>query len=136
MTIRIVVMLLLIASVTLVSFVQDKKLAESIKRGEEVYLINCMNCHMMNGEGQPGLYPPLAKADYMKKATPKKLIEIILKGQNEEITVNGKKYNVLMPPQPYLTDEQIADVLNYSRNAWGNKIKGTITAAQVKAERK
>jgi nitrite reductase (NO-forming) len=91
---------------------------------------------MMNGEGQPGLYPPLAKADYMKKATPKKLIEIILKGQNEEITVNGKKYNVLMPPQPYLTDEQIADVLNYTRNAWGNKIKGTIIAAQVKAERK
>jgi len=40
-----------------------------------------------------------------------------------------------MPSQDYLTDEQIADVLNYSRNSWGNKVPGTITPAQVKALR-
>lgn len=133
---NLLIVSVLFFSLLLTAFVQDKKLAESIKRGEQVYLGNCLSCHMVNGEGQPGLYPPLAKADYMKKATPKKLIEIILKGQNEEITVNGKKYNIPMPPQAYLTDEQIADVLNYTRNAWGNKIKGTITPEHVKAERK
>lgn len=122
--------------IILMSFVQDKTLAESIKRGEQVYIANCLSCHMVNGEGLPGVYPPVAKADYVKRASPKKMIEIILKGQNEEITVNGIKYSVLMPAQAYLTDEQIADVLNYTRNSWGNKIKGTITPEQVKAERK
>jgi len=52
------------------------------------------------------------------------------------VVVNGKKYNAMMPPQPYLTDIQIADVLNYIRNSWGNKIPGTITPATVKALRR
>lgn len=136
MTRNIVVMLTLFSSIILFAFVQDKTLAESIKRGEQVYIGNCLNCHMITGEGLAGVYPPLAKADYVKKATPKKMIEIILEGQSGEITVNGAKYNVLMPAQAYLTDEQIADVLNYTRNTWGNKIKGIITPANVKAERK
>ena len=136
MTRNIVVMLTLFISIFLFAFVQDKTLAESVKRGEQVYIGNCLNCHMITGEGLTGVYPPLAKADYVKKATPKKMIEIILRGQSGEITVNGAKYNVLMPAQAYLTDEQIADVLNYTRNTWGNKIKGIITPANVKAERK
>lgn len=117
------------------SFIADENLSESIKRGKEVYALFCQNCHMEDGLGTPDINPPLAKADYLKKPA-KTLISVILDGQSGEVAVNGKKYNAVMPPQPFLTDEQIADVLNYSRNSWGNKITGTITPAMVKALRK
>jgi nitrite reductase (NO-forming) len=118
------------------SFFKQDDLKESIKRGQEVYTTYCMSCHMEDGGGTPDINPPLAKADYVKKQTAKTLINIILEGQSDEITVNKRKYNIPMPPQPYLTDEQIADVLNYVRNSWGNKVSGKVTPAQVKALRK
>ena len=117
------------------SFVPTQKLSESVKRGKEVYTLYCQSCHLEDGKGTPDLNRPLAKADYLKKPS-KTLIGVILDGQSGEVVVNGKKYNAMMPPQPYLTDEQIADVLNYVRNSWGNKIPGTITPAAVKAFRK
>lgn len=117
------------------SFVPNQSLSESIKRGKEVYTLYCQSCHMEDGKGTPDINPPVAKADYLKKPA-KTLIGVILDGQSGEVVVNGKKYNAIMPAQPYLTDEQIADVLNYIRNSWGNKIPGTITPAAVKALRK
>jgi len=116
-------------------YAQTGDRAKSIARGKEAYISFCMNCHMENGEGQPNVYPPLAKGDVLMKQ-PKKVIGMILTGQTGEMTVNGKKYNVDMPAQNYLTDEQIADVINYVTNTWGNKTKSIITAAMVKAERK
>ena len=121
--------------VILSSFISDQQLSESIKRGKEVYTLYCQSCHMEDGKGTPDINPPVAKADYLKKPA-KTLIGVILDGQSGEVVVNGKKYNAIMPPQPYLTDEQIADVLNYCRNTWGNKISGNITPAAVKALRK
>ncbi len=117
------------------SFFQKDDLAKSIKRGNEVYTTYCMNCHMQDGKGTTDLNPPLAKADYIRKPA-KTLINIILDGQSGEVMVNKKMYNAIMPPQPYLSDEQVADVLNYVRNTWGNKVTGIITPAQVKALRK
>lgn len=117
------------------SFAPDQSLSESIKRGKEVYTLYCQSCHMEDGNGTPEINPPVAKADYLKNPS-KILINVILKGQSGEVVVNGKKYNILMPAQDYLTDIQIADVLNYVRNSWGNKIRGTITPAMVKALRK
>lgn len=117
------------------SFMPDPKLNESIKRGKEVYALYCQNCHLEDGKGMPEINPPVAKADYIKKPA-KTLIGVILNGQSGEVVVNGKKYNAVMPAQEYLTDIQIADVLNYVRNSWGNKIPGTITPAIVKALRK
>ena len=116
---------------------QDNSLEQSIKRGEEVYTANCITCHMQSGEGMEGAYPPLAKADFITKdKTGRKSIGVVLNGLSGEITVNGKKYNVPMPAQNYLTDQQVADVLNYVRNTWGNKSKAAITEEMVKAERK
>ncbi|MBZ5855858.1 c-type cytochrome [Flavihumibacter profundi] len=115
------------------SYRQDPK-AESIKRGQEVYINNCQSCHMEKGEGVENSFPPLAKADYLMK-DPKRTIGIILKGQNEPIIVNGKPYNMLMPAQDYLTDEQIADVVNYIANSWGNTYKPLIVPDQVKKAR-
>lgn len=127
--------LITLAVFLLSSFVPGQQLSESIKRGKEVYTLYCQNCHMEDGKGTPDINPPVAKADYIKKPA-KMLIGIILKGQSGEVVVNGKKYNAVMPAQEYLSDEQIADVLNYVRNSWGNKIPGTITPAMVKALRK
>jgi len=115
------------------SFFQKYDLPKSIERGKEVYATHCMNCHMVDGKGTD-IFPPVAKTDYLKKPA-KTLINIILQGQSGEILVNKKKYDALMPAQAYLDDEQVADVLNYIRNSWGNKIPGAITPEQVKALR-
>lgn len=116
------------------SFSQDPK-AASIKRGQEVYTANCQSCHMEKGEGLEDTYPPVAKSDYLMK-DPKVAINIILKGQDIAITVNGKNYESYMPAQDYLSDEQISDVVNYISNSWGNTYKTLITPALVKAARK
>jgi nitrite reductase (NO-forming) len=89
---------------------------------------------MENGLGKEGVYPPLAKSDFLAK-DPKRAIGIVMNGLNGEITVNGKIYNLDMPAQTRLTDQQITDVLNFVRNTWGNKGKA-ITMKQVKAARK
>ena len=117
------------------SAVVQNSTPESIKRGKEVYDLYCQNCHMADGKGMAEINPPLAKADYMKKPA-NTLIDVILKGSTASITVNGKKFLGAMPAQDYLNDEQIADVLNYIKNSWGNKIPGVITPAMVKAKRK
>ena len=111
------------------SFFQKYDLPKSIERGKEVYATYCMSCHMVDGKGTD-IFPPVAKTDYLKKPA-KTLINIILQGQSGEIIVNKKKYDALMPAQAYLSDEQIADVLNYTRNSLGNKIPGAVTPAQV-----
>lgn len=112
---------------------QQDEVAQSVERGKEVYTAQCMSCHQPNGEGLSGVYPPLAGSDHLTKDQ-EKSISIILKGQNEEITVNGTKYSVPMAAMNSLTDQQIADVLNFVGHSWGNKFN-TVTPAQVKSKR-
>ncbi len=116
------------------AFIQTYSLPKSIERGKEVYITYCQNCHMSDGNGVAGAFPPLVKADYLKKPV-KTVIEVILKGQSGEISVNNIKYNGQMPAQNYLTDEQIADVLNYIYNNWGNRSTVAVIPAQVKKVR-
>ena len=104
-------------------------------RGEKVYSANCQSCHMPAGEGIPGTFPPLAKSDYLMKDQ-KRAIRSVLHGVSGEITVNGESYNMDMPAMDYLSDQDVADVLNYVQNNWGNKAKTAVTPAMVKAERK
>lgn len=108
-------------------------LGQSIQRGQEVYAATCKACHQDKGQGMENVYPPLAKSDFLAK-DPKRAIDIVMNGLNGEIFVNGKKYNLDMPAQSQLTDQQITDVLNFVRNSWGNRGKA-ITVAQVKATR-
>lgn len=125
--------LTLLTSVCWLAMAQKETLQQSMKRGEEVYAANCGNCHMPQGEGVEGAFPPLAKTTYLKNQ--KRAIDIILHGQEGEVVVNGKTYNVPMAAMNHLTDQQIADVLNYVSNSWGNK-NPMIKATQVKALRK
>lgn len=108
-------------------------LPDSIKRGKQVYIANCQSCHMESGEGVPGVFPPLAKSSNLMK-DPNRAIKAVLHGVSGEITVNGEKYNMDMPPQSHLSDQEVADVVNFIQNNWGNKAKA-VTKTQVKTLR-
>lgn len=92
--------------------------AEKIEAGKILYSKSCFACHQNDGAGIPNAFPPLAKSDFLN-ADKDRAINIVLKGLTGEITVNGKKYNSEMPAQK-LTDEEIANVLTYVYNSWGN----------------
>jgi nitrite reductase (NO-forming) len=125
----------IITTISLMSFHKKQKfdLKASIERGKEVYNTQCITCHMEKGEGIEGVFPPLAKSDYMM-ADKNRSIKQILEGVTGEMKVNDKTYNGEMTAID-LTDEQVSDVLNYVRNSWGNK-GGAVTPAEVKAQRK
>ncbi|TMM29066.1 cytochrome c [Polaribacter aestuariivivens] len=108
---------------------QDSKLLQSIKRGKEVYLDMCVTCHLPNGEGKRKIYPPLAKSDYLmeKREESIKAIKYGLKGK---IIVNGVTYKRRMS-KPGLDNDEIADVMNYITNSWGNKSDTIITEKEV-----
>lgn len=103
-----------------------------LERGAKVYKGYCATCHQANGQGLANIYPPLAKADWLKSQPKEKVIESVIYGLRGPITVNGKKYNGVMNPLPSnYTDEDIAAVITYVYNSWGNP--GTVvTAADVK----
>jgi len=108
-------------------------LKESIERGKDIYIANCLTCHLDQGEGIEDVYPPLAKADYLM-ADKKRSIHQVLYGATGEMKVNGKVYNTEMVGID-LNDQQVSDVLNYIRNSFGNK--GTaVTQEEVRASRK
>lgn len=100
------------------SFQQPFDLKASMERGKEVYMTYCASCHMMQGEGVEGVFPPMAKN--VNLAARDRMIQIILKGMRGPMKANGKDYNTEMAPT-VLSDQETADVLNYIRNSWGNK---------------
>jgi nitrite reductase (NO-forming) len=127
--------LLLVAVVMFFSF-QKKPgldLKASISRGQEVYLSNCLSCHMEKGEGLEGVYPPLAKSDYLM-ADKKRSIVQILRGVKGPMKVNKVDYDGEMAAID-LSDQQISDVLNYVRNSFGNK-GAAVLPTEVMALRK
>lgn len=108
---------------------QTPELEESMKRGAVVYEDFCMNCHMTEGEGVPDTFPPLAGADYLMKKR-QESIKAVKYGLSGEITVNGKTYNGAMAALG-LSDNEVADVMNYILNSWGNKDGKIVTPAEV-----
>lgn len=105
-----------------------------VEKGKQVYMGLCFACHQPDGKGMTGVFPPLAASDYML-ADRERAIRIVLKGMTGPVTVNGKKYDSAMPPQEAaLTDAQVADVLTYVFNTWGNT-GNAFTADEVKAVR-
>jgi nitrite reductase (NO-forming) len=101
--------------------------------GKRVYDSTCASCHLPDGKGVPGVFPPLANSDFFQER-PYEMAHIVLHGRSGEIVVNGEHYNSVMPPQD-LDDEQVADVINYVSMAM-NGGKAVLTPAQVKQMRK
>jgi nitrite reductase (NO-forming) len=90
-----------------------------IERGKGVFMQTCFVCHQMEGQGIPGQIPPLAKSDYLM-SDKERSIRIVLQGMTGEVVVNGRKYNGVMTPLNNLSDHEIANVLTYVRNSFGN----------------
>lgn len=112
---------------------QNAALKESMERGKGIYDGTCTVCHMAEGQGLPGVFPPLAKSDYLMEDLDRS-IKAMIDGLTGEIEVNDVKYNGAMPASG-LDDKDIADVLNYIRNSWDNKgdIVKESTVARVRA---
>ncbi|HVS97690.1 MAG TPA: copper-containing nitrite reductase [Puia sp.] len=90
------------------------------KSGHQLFDMNCSACHQNSGLGMPGAIPPLAKSDFLMNRSDKG-IGVLLNGiDGEAISVNGKPFQGVMP-NLHLSDQQIADILTYVRNSWGNK---------------
>ncbi len=106
-----------------------------IERGKGVFMQTCFVCHQAEGQGIPGQIPPIAKSDYRDKLSKEEEIRGVLFGRSGEMTVNGKKYNGIMTPLNYLSDSQIANVLTYVRNSWGNT-GDAVSAEEVAKVRK
>jgi mono/diheme cytochrome c family protein len=104
----------------------------SMDSGKVVYVKQCLSCHQADGLGISNINPPLnGKVISGDKKT---LIEIIITGRTEYVEVSEKKYKNTMPPNPAIKDQEIADVLTYIRNSFGNKAS-TIKVSEVKSER-
>jgi len=102
-----------------------------MKAGESVYMQYCLSCHQMDGSGEPKMNPPLIKTTHVlgdKNA----LIGILLKGLSNQ-DIDGESYHNAMPPFGYLTDKEIADVLTYVRNSFGNKAEAIHVGDVAKA---
>ncbi|ARV15682.1 c-type cytochrome [Polaribacter sp. SA4-12] len=106
----------------LVSFVAfgQNNLKKSKQSGRLIYSLECAECHEGDGKGMRGAIPPLANADYLMKDTDKGILAV-LKGVSGRVKVNGINYYGTMVGLGKLSNKQVADVMNYIRNSWGNK---------------
>ena len=101
----------------------QKEYMASFDRGKKIYLQNCFSCHGKEGRGLLDMGPPLVKSDWVTGG-PEIIAKIILKGMTGEIEVSGKKYKPKIPMLAFegiMNDKQIADVITFIRNNWGNK---------------
>ncbi|NEU08464.1 cytochrome c [Flavihumibacter sp. R14] len=127
-------LLLILIFLSRLSQAQEKTAPASPRlTGKAIYTQHCMTCHQVDGAGAQNMIPPLIKTDYVlgDKA---QLIKILLNGMNGEIKVNGDMYSNEMPSQAFLTDKEIAAVLTYVRNSFGNKAS-VVTSGEVKKTR-
>ena len=108
-------------------------LTASMDRGKKVYQTYCLPCHQVDGSGVPRLNPPLIKTSFVL-GDKKMLIGIVLHGLDQEIEIDGEVYSNVMASHDFLKDEEIADVLTYVRNSFGNKAPA-VKPAEVAAVR-
>lgn len=110
--------------------------------GKKLFATQCVNCHQFSGQGVPGSYPPLAGSEWVL-GPKQRLIRIVVFGLNGEVTVQGKTYTGAIPMPAYgkvphggfnWRDDQIAAVLTYIRQDWGNK-ESAVTAEEVAEQR-
>jgi mono/diheme cytochrome c family protein len=109
------------------------KLQVSIERGKKVYTERCLTCHQIDGGGVQNMNPPLVKTKWVL-GDKTQLINIVLKGLTTGIIIDDIEYHNVMASHADLSDLQIADVLTYVRNSFGNKAKA-VTEEEVKAVR-
>ncbi|MGY4571060.1 MULTISPECIES: c-type cytochrome [Bradyrhizobium] len=97
--------------------------------GERIYRGACIACHELDGSGAPRIYPPLPGNANLQSANPTSTLRIILDGA-QTVTTPRAPNGGSMPAYPKLTDQEVADVATYIRNAWGNAAPA-VTADEV-----
>ncbi|MCO4772987.1 MAG: nitrite reductase, copper-containing [Deltaproteobacteria bacterium] len=97
--------------------------------GKALFAGTCSTCHQADGKGVPGVFPPLAKSDYLAGGA-EKVAGVVLNGLSGKVTVNGTEYNSVMPPMSQLNDDEIANIVTYVMNSWDNP-GGDISADAV-----
>jgi len=115
----------------------DKGPPDPMVVGKRLYTANCVACHQATGQGVAGQFPTLVASEWVVGGDwvgDNHLVKILLHGLQGAIQVKGNTYNGAMPPWKQLKDEQIALILTYIRNEWGNSAPA-ITADQVAAIR-
>ena len=106
----------------------------SFQQWKKIYANKCAQCHLPNGKGIPNIYPPLAKSNWLTEKR-EESIRAVKYGLNGEISVNGKTFdNVMLPLN--LSDKEIAEVMNYVMNSWGNKQEKLVTESEVSEVKK
>jgi mono/diheme cytochrome c family protein len=127
-----IVFLLIFSSYQLAAQVISKA---SMDRGQKVYEATCLTCHQSDGLGVQSMNPTIVKTKWIL-GNKRSLIKIVLNGlKGGEIEIDGDSFHNPMPPQAtLLSDQQIADVLTYVRNSFGNKASAVIPS-EVKAAR-
>ena len=111
----------------------EEELDEALLPGKRVYQTYCASCHMMSGKGAPGMNPPLIETDWVL-GDKDRLIKVVLNGLSDPIEIKGEIYQNIMASHAFLTDQQIADVLSFIRNNWGNSAS-YVTVDEVSASR-
>ncbi len=103
--------------------------AKSSLNGKKLYMTHCSVCHMPNGLGMKGAFPPLANTEWTNGPA-EVMIDIVLNGFNEEIEINGDKYVTPMAALPHIKDDELAAILTYVRSSFGNE-SSAVTAEEV-----
>lgn len=108
-------------------------LQDQINAGKALFNGTCSVCHQASGSGLEGVFPPLAKSDFLN-ADVTRAIGVVIQGLSGKLKVNGKEYDSVMPPMNQLNDDEVANILTYVLNSWDNK-GGQIKTSDVKAVR-
>jgi len=101
-------------------------LADLKARGEKVYAANCVACHQANGQGVKGTFPALDGSQLVNGP----------RGRQMEIVLNGKRGTAMAPFGKQLSDTDVAAVITFTRNNWGNRTGEVIQPSEIKSARK
>jgi nitrite reductase (NO-forming) len=106
---------------------------QQIEAGRARFMGTCSVCHQPDAKGLPKVFPPLAGSDFLM-ADKQRAIRVVLNGLQGKVTVNGQEYDSVMPPHSHLPDDDIANVLTFVRNNFGNSGEA-VSAEEVMAVR-
>ena len=113
----------------------ESKASQAAPDGRQLFTTKCQACHQANGQGLPGVFPPLAGSSWVKDV-PDVPIQILLHGLNGSIEVAGATYSGSMPAfGEQMSDAELAAVLSFIRGEWGNAAPA-VDASVVEAARK
>ncbi len=123
-----------VAAATAAAAEGNLTLEQQVAAGKALFSGTCSVCHQDNGMGIANVFPPLAKSDYLS-ADKKRAIHVVLNGLTGPVTVNAQTFDSVMPPMSQLNDDEVANILTFVLNSWGNS-GGRLSAAEVTSVRK